>query len=98
MTDLTKPSRRRRGRRRTAAAVTGAITLAGLGLYIASGAQAAPTAHSTAKSAADTGTGGAITGYDGLCLDDRSASTADFNPVQVYTCNGSSAQQWTVGS
>ena len=41
---------------------------------------------------------GPITGYQGLCLDDRSASTADFNPVQVYTCNGSSAQSWTVGS
>ena len=41
---------------------------------------------------------GQITGYEGLCLDDRSASTADFNPVQVYTCNGSGAQQWTVES
>src|SRR6202000_243998 len=45
-----------------------------------------------------TTTTGAITGYQGLCLDDRSASTADFNPVQVYTCNGTSAQQWTVGA
>ena len=41
---------------------------------------------------------GQITGYEGLCLDDRSASTADFNPIQVYTCNGTSAQQWTVES
>jgi chitinase len=41
---------------------------------------------------------GPITGYQGLCLDDRSASTADFNPVQVYTCNGTNAQNWTVGS
>jgi hypothetical protein len=41
---------------------------------------------------------GPITGYQGLCLDDRSASTANFNPVQVYTCNGTNAQQWTVGS
>ncbi|MEY9848906.1 ricin-type beta-trefoil lectin domain protein [Streptacidiphilus sp. MAP5-3] len=44
------------------------------------------------------GSTGQITGYGGLCLDDRSASTANFNPVQVYTCNGSAAQQWTVGS
>jgi beta-glucosidase len=44
------------------------------------------------------GTTGPITGYEGLCLDDRSASTADFNPVQVYTCNGTGAQQWTVES
>ena len=45
-----------------------------------------------------TGTTGPITGYQGLCLDDRSASTALFNPIQVYTCNGTSAQQWTVAS
>jgi chitinase len=42
------------------------------------------------------GTTGQITGYGGLCLDDRSASTANFNPIQVYTCNGTGAQQWTV--
>ncbi|MCO5974807.1 ricin-type beta-trefoil lectin domain protein [Actinoallomurus soli] len=40
--------------------------------------------------------GGAITGYAGLCLDDRAADTTNFNPVQVYTCNGTPAQQWTV--
>ncbi len=43
-----------------------------------------------------TGATGPITGYGGLCIDDRSASTANFNPVQVYTCNGTAAQQWTV--
>jgi chitinase len=45
-----------------------------------------------------TGATGPITGYQGLCLDDRSASTANFNPVQVYTCNGTNAQSWTVES
>ena len=44
------------------------------------------------------GTTGPVTGYEGLCLDDRGASTADFNPIQVYTCNGTSAQSWTVNS
>jgi chitinase len=44
------------------------------------------------------GVTGQVTGYQGLCLDDRSASTANLNPVQVYTCNGSNAQQWTVES
>jgi chitinase len=44
------------------------------------------------------GTTGQITGYQGLCLDDRSASTANFNPIQVYTCNGTNAQRWTVAS
>ncbi|HEY3747608.1 MAG TPA: ricin-type beta-trefoil lectin domain protein [Pseudonocardiaceae bacterium] len=40
--------------------------------------------------------GGQITGQGGLCLDDRAASTANFNPVQIFTCNGTTAQQWTV--
>jgi ricin-type beta-trefoil lectin protein len=43
-----------------------------------------------------TGATGPITGYEGLCVDVRGASTADFTPVQVYTCNGTNAQQWTV--
>jgi len=57
-------------------------------------------ASNTTGVAITTGTPptGAITGYDGLCLDDRDASTADYNPIQIYTCNGSDAQQWTVES
>jgi hypothetical protein len=54
-------------------------------------------AYSTSGGGSSTpGTGGPITGYDGLCVDVRGASTADFTPVQVYTCNGTDAQQWTV--
>ena len=41
---------------------------------------------------------GPITGYAGLCVDVRGASTANFTPVQVYTCNGTGAQQWAVGA
>ena len=41
---------------------------------------------------------GPVTGYGGLCLDVRGASSADFTAVQVYTCNGTGAQQWTVAS
>ena len=48
--------------------------------------------------AATVGATGAITGYEGLCLDDRSASTTPGNPVQVYTCNGTAAQEWTYES
>jgi Ricin-type beta-trefoil lectin domain/Glycosyl hydrolases family 16 len=40
--------------------------------------------------------GKAITGYAGLCLDDRYASTVNFNPIQIWSCNGTPAQQWTV--
>ena len=72
--------------RHRAVAVLGAVALlAGFGVSAADVAQAA-------------GGTGAITGYQGLCLDDRSASTALFNPIQVYTCNGTNAQQWTVES
>ncbi|HEV2372681.1 MAG TPA: glycoside hydrolase family 3 C-terminal domain-containing protein [Streptosporangiaceae bacterium] len=46
-------------------------------------------------SAPSTSTG-QVTGYTGLCLDDRGAITTPLNPVQVYTCNGTTAQQWTV--
>jgi Ricin-type beta-trefoil lectin domain/Glycosyl hydrolases family 16 len=42
-----------------------------------------------------TGTG-PITGNAGLCVDVRGANSANFTPVQVYTCNGTNAQQWTV--
>ena len=42
------------------------------------------------------GATGPVVGYEGLCLDDRAASTAEYNPIQVYTCNGTGAQQWTV--
>ena len=31
-----------------------------------------------------------------ICLDDQSSSTANYNPVQIYTCNGTAAQQWSV--
>src|ERR1700728_533209 len=45
---------------------------------------------------ASSGATGPITGYEGLCLDDRGAITTNYNPIQVYTCNGTNAQQWTV--
>ncbi|HEV3170957.1 MAG TPA: ricin-type beta-trefoil lectin domain protein [Actinocrinis sp.] len=45
-----------------------------------------------------TGPGQVTLAYNGLCLDDRSASTTNFNPVQVYTCNGTNAQSWTLTS
>ncbi len=39
-----------------------------------------------------------IHAYGGLCLDVQGANTANFTPVQVYTCNGTDAQQWTQGT
>jgi hypothetical protein len=41
---------------------------------------------------------GPVVSHEGsnLCLDDRSASTANGNPIQIYTCNGTTAQQVSV--
>jgi beta-glucosidase len=42
-------------------------------------------------------TGAVVSGVSStLCLDDRAGSTTNLNPVQIYTCNGTVAQQWTV--
>ncbi|MEV5172287.1 lectin [Streptomyces flaveolus] len=41
---------------------------------------------------------GTITGLAGKCLDVAGANSADGTPVQLYDCNGTNAQQWTVGS
>ncbi|HZG04578.1 MAG TPA: lectin [Streptomyces sp.] len=40
---------------------------------------------------------GTITGLAGKCLDVAGANPADGTPVQLYECNGTAAQQWTVG-
>jgi glucosylceramidase len=47
-----------------------------------------------------TGTGGAgqITGYGGKCVDAAGGSSTNGTAVQLYDCNGSTAQQWTAGT
>ncbi|MGW7382720.1 lectin [Streptomyces sp. NPDC054794] len=65
------------------AAVSLAVLSLSAGLLTASPAQAA------------TGT---ITGLAGKCLDVAGANSADGTPVQLYDCNGTGAQQWTVGT
>ena len=39
---------------------------------------------------------GPITGYQGSCADVRGGTSADRTPVQLYGCNGTAGQQWTV--
>jgi glucosylceramidase len=41
------------------------------------------------------GGAGAITGLDGKCMDVAGANSANGTAVQLYTCNGTAAQQWT---
>jgi glucosylceramidase len=45
-----------------------------------------------------TGKTGAITGLGGKCLDVAGGSSTNGAAVQLYDCNGSGAQQWTVGT
>ncbi|MCG5446603.1 ricin-type beta-trefoil lectin domain protein [Micromonospora sp. NIE79] len=40
-------------------------------------------------------TGGTITGVGGKCLDVDNAGTADGTKIQLWTCNGTTAQSWT---
>ncbi|MFJ9542300.1 ricin-type beta-trefoil lectin domain protein, partial [Streptomyces sp. NPDC101225] len=41
---------------------------------------------------------GTITGLAGKCLDVAGANSANGTAVQLYDCNGTAAQQWSVGS
>jgi len=47
---------------------------------------------------ASAATAGSITGLGGKCIDVAGASSANGTAVQLYDCNGSSAQQWSVGN
>ena len=85
---------RNRSRSRLMAALAAVTIAVGLGVTWAGSALAAPTVHAAVTPAATTT--GPITGYQGLCLDSRSASSANGNQIQVYTCNGTAAQSWTV--
>ncbi|WP_433059407.1 ricin-type beta-trefoil lectin domain protein [Dactylosporangium sp. CS-033363] len=50
-----------------------------------------------AMNTASAATAGQITGYGGKCVDVAAANSANGTQVQLYTCNGTTAQQWTVG-
>ncbi len=55
-------------------------------------------APSSPSPSAPTGGVGQIVGYGGKCVDVKSASSANGTAVQLYTCNGTNAQTWTVGT
>jgi glucosylceramidase len=69
--------------------VTGTLPAKTVGTYVWAGAGTnVPTGGHT----------GQIVGYGGKCVDVAGASSANGTAVQLYTCNGSAAQQWTVGT
>ncbi|WP_315974651.1 lectin [Micromonospora sp. MA102] len=49
-------------------------------------------------SSASAATAGPITGLGGKCVDVAGANPANGTPVQLWDCNGSAAQAWTVGN
>jgi chitinase len=67
-------------------------------------ASPSPSASGSASPSPGTSSGSAsgnteaITGMDGMCVEVQGGNTADFTPVQTATCDGTSAQQWTVES
>ncbi|WP_426503683.1 polysaccharide lyase family 7 protein [Dactylosporangium sp. McL0621] len=48
--------------------------------------------------AATAATAGPITGLGGKCVDVAGASTANGAAIQLYDCNGTTAQSWTAGN
>src|SRR3954464_11797571 len=46
---------------------------------------------------ASAATAGPITGFGGKCVDVAGGSSANGTAIQLYDCNGSGAQKWTVG-
>ena len=66
----------------------------------AAGAAAAPPSYSGNTVAPPDPRVGPVTAGvgTGLCVDDASSSTTPGNPVQIYGCNGSDAQSWTIGT
>ncbi|MFR9799350.1 ricin-type beta-trefoil lectin domain protein [Streptomyces sp. MS06] len=53
---------------------------------------------SVSVTTSDSASGTAIRGLAGKCVDVAGANPANGTPVQLYDCNGTAAQQWTVGS
>jgi hypothetical protein len=64
--------------------------------YVAAYTTTSDSSSSPAPSSSSASNAGQVTGYDGLCVDVKGANSANFTPAQVYTCNGTDAQQWTV--
>ena len=57
-----------------------------------------PTGGSTPPPPPPAAPSGRITGYGGKCVDVTSAGTANGTAIDLYDCNGTAAQTWTVES
>ncbi|MFE2843718.1 ricin-type beta-trefoil lectin domain protein [Streptomyces scopuliridis] len=66
--------------------------------YSLPGKTSATFTWSGTQSGGGTGTSGTFTGLGGKCLDVAGGASANGTAVQLYDCNGSTAQRWTVGT
>ncbi|MFE2033468.1 ricin-type beta-trefoil lectin domain protein [Streptomyces scopuliridis] len=66
--------------------------------YSLPGKTSATFTWSGTQSGGGTGTSGTFTGLSGKCLDVAGGASANGTAVQLYDCNGSTAQRWTVGT
>ncbi|HWG26924.1 lectin [Actinospica sp.] len=88
----TKPMNLSAGK--TVASVTMPSNVAAGGLHVF--AIGFTSAQSPAVGAVYSGASSGV--LSGLCLDDNGGGTTNGTHVQIYTCGGSAAQQWTVAS
>jgi chitinase len=65
---------------------------------ITGGSTGGGTTTTTTTAPPVSGASGPITGLGGKCVDVAAASSANGTAVQLYTCNGTAAQKWTVGT
>ncbi|MFD9794627.1 ricin-type beta-trefoil lectin domain protein [Streptomyces sp. NPDC059070] len=56
------------------------------------------TKHISAEVVGVAGRQGRLVGYGGKCMDIASGKTTVATPVQIYDCNGTNAQWWTLGN
>jgi hypothetical protein len=70
------------------------------GTEIWNGGQGFATNSFSFSATANGGTSrtGQVTGIGGKCVDVAGASPTDGTQIQLFTCNGTAAQQWTVGT
>jgi Ricin-type beta-trefoil lectin domain len=54
-------------------------------------AAVAPATHSSAPAVS-----GEVVGLNGMCLDDRSGGVSNGNPIQIFSCDSTNSQVWTV--
>ncbi|MFE4370653.1 RICIN domain-containing protein [Streptomyces sp. NPDC056835] len=66
--------------------------------YSLPGKTSATFTWSGTQSGGGTGASGTFTGLGGKCLDVAGGASANGTAVQLYDCNGSTAQRWTVGT